>query len=267
MNKNKIYRFLIAIFFAVCSFNCFVHAEDPVTKIVNIVFVGDKGSGKTYFRKALHGDKYSSIFNLTDGTTNTILVSKNITFDIEKNQHLKLMMYDTSGYQLIAEQVKNKLTQQANFVVLAIDSTKQAKVGTYYTYTDIVAQNQIEWYQQILSYNKHRENLRFIVLGTKSDTLDRTITKGMSESEYDCLERKLSGFATSNRERVDYIMTSVTENGYIGVEEVKEIIVKRIKEANLYDTLPTDEIELNMNDFDKNVSDSTGKNGGTCVFL
>lgn len=145
MNKNKIYRFLIAIFFAVCSLNCFAHAEDPITKIVNIVFVGDKESGKTYFRKALHGEIYSSIAG-SAGTTDTILVSKNITFDMEKNQHLKLMMYDTSGYEAIAEQVKNKLTKEANFVVLTIDGTKTAKVGTYYTYTDIVAQNQIEWY-------------------------------------------------------------------------------------------------------------------------
>ena len=122
--------------------------------------------------------------------------------------------------------------------------------------------------QQILSYNKHRENLCFIVLGTKSDLLDRTIAEGMSESKYDCLGRKLRGFTESNSERTDYIMTSVTENGYMGVEEVKEIIVKRIKEANLYDTLPTDEIELNMHDFDKNVSDSKGGGkGGTCVFL
>ena len=269
MNKSRLYKFLIITFFTAFSFNYFAHAEDPVIKIVNVVFVGEKESGKTYFREAIKGKAFEElVVENKRGSTDTICVSKDITFDIERNQHLRLMMYDTSGFEDIAEQVKNKLTQQANFVVLAIDGTKSVKVGTYYSYTDVVAQNQIQWYQQILSYNKYRENLRFIVLGTKSDLLDRTISEGMSESQYTCLERKIRSFAEGSRERVaDYIMTSVTGDGYIGVEKFKNIIINRIREENLYDTLPTDEIELNMHDFDKNVSESKGKKGGTCVFL
>ena len=58
-------------------------------------------------------------------------------------------------------------------------------------------------------------------------------------------------------------MSSVTENGYVGIEEFKQTVCRRIRDENLYNTLPIDKIEINLHDFQE--LKRTGKR--KCVLL
>lgn len=264
MYKNRIVKFIVISFLLIPIFSKYTYAQDPITKIVNIVFVGEKSSGKTFFRKALEGKLFADIRANQGNTSDTICVSKDITYDETEKQNLKLMMYDTSGFQEVAEQVKSKLTKEAFFVVITIDGTSLEREGAYYTYENsIVDKNIVEWYNQILKYNDYRKNLYFILLGTKSDLLNRSIEQGMQHSQYDCLVEQLEGFVVGHKARSNYIMSSVTENGYVGIEEFKQTVCRRIRDENLYNTLPIDKIEINLHDFQE--LKLTGKR--KCVLL
>lgn len=228
MLKNRFIKFFMVLILSIFSLNSFANAE---VRIIQVTFVGNLGSGKTYFRKAVCGTKYSDIFS-SEHTTNTEFQSITIPFSDDNLQQLKIKCFDTS----IKSQIIDHRVKGSHFVVITVDSTKSVKKGAYYTYKDITDQNMREWYDLITE--KYPECF-VILLGTKTDTLSRQIEPGMKESKYACFERKLVNISNQEKETISHVMGAITARGYSGVNEFFEIIKERIREINLYGRLPS----------------------------
>lgn len=224
------------------SLNSFANAE---VRIVKVTFVGNLGSGKTYFRKAVCGTGYGDIFS-SSSTTDTEFQSVTIPFSDDNLKQLQIMCFDTSGDSDIKSQILDYRVEGSHFVVITIDSTKSAKKGAYYTYKDIADQNMREWYDLI---TEKYPDCFVILLGTKTDTLSRRLERGMKESKYDCFERKLVSISNQEKETVSYVMGAVTEKGYLGVNQFFEIIKERIREVDLYNKLPSIDVFGNLGDY------------------
>lgn len=243
MLKNKFVKFFMVLILSIFSLNSFANAE---VRIVQVTFVGNLGSGKTYFRKALCGTKYSDIFS-SDHTTNTEYQTVTIPFSEDNVKQLQIKCFDTSGDSDIKSQIIDRRVKGSHFVVITVDSTKGAKKGVYYTYKDIADQNMREWYDII---TERYPDCFIILLGTKTDTLSKTVEPGMKESTYDCFQRKLFNISDQERETISYVMGSVTSEKYTGINEFFEIIKERIKEINLYERLPSiDDVSGNLGDY------------------
>lgn len=233
MLKNRFIKFFTALILSIFSLNSFANAE---VRIVQVTFVGNLGSGKTYFRKAVCGEKFSDIYLSESHTTNTEFQNVTIPFSDDNLKQLQIKCFDTSGDSDIKSQIIDHRVKDSHFVVITVDSTKSVKKGAYYTYKDITDQNMREWYDLITE--KYPECF-VILLGTKTDTLSKQVEPGMKESKYDCFERKLVNISNQEKETISYVMGAIAAGGYSGINEFFEIIKERIREINLYDRLPS----------------------------
>ena len=197
MFKNKIIKFFILSFSLLSQLNSFIFACGPEFKKLEVVFVGDKGSGKTWFRKAVQGIKYIDIYSNNQHTVDTIEIVKCLDFD--SNKKIILHMYDTSGDDRITPHIRTGYAVTADIVVIAVDGErfcKKEKVNFGIEITnggtlslnngcfdsDILSMDNVfgqsfqNWVMLISFFKDHSNykvsnTTRFIVLGTKYDLL------------------------------------------------------------------------------------------------
>lgn len=236
MLKNKAVKFLMPMFslFLFCNF---INANATIIqKKIKVTFVGDMGTGKTYFRKALQGFSYREIAD----TNQTEYVTKSkciIHFGEDREKQLELQMVDCTGNGKYSEQIRCDIAKNSNFIVIAIDPTE--KPGNY---NNIILKNATEWYNALTELStKQGYNAYFIFLGTKSDEFvyhpeDCAFTREQ-------FENKLRSVAELSNGTAKYVISQVAgedKGGIRGVQEFKDAITSIIRETGIYDTLPDD---------------------------
>jgi len=185
-------------------------------KKVKIVFVGNYSSGKSAVRSVLCGKSFD--FSIRNQTLRSDKLTKIIPHG---GASLVCELWDTSGKGCVKDQIINFRAKGANFVIITVDLSSEAREG----FEDIFQDNLASWAQQLKVI---QPQAHIILLGTKSDLL--------SSYEVQEAEQEMDAWAKRFKGRMSSIVVSAMQKKNIdGIFDIVKRVLTPSKLASLPD--------------------------------
>ncbi len=211
---RKIINYLLVVFFIGIFLVSHAHAEQ--SKQVDVIFLGNMSSGKTWLRARLLGEDpatFDSEYRLTTDKVNSAFSSTTVN-----GNQVSLLYWDSPGNPEVHDQLLTFGAQGCQFIVLTVD-LKEHTLGSPIASerVDVVEDLVNNW---LMAAARQYPEAHIIVVGTKKDEVSPAVQQAVLS--------RLNFFKTYGRYsgRLDCILTSAKTDRN-SVMEIERII-KRV---------------------------------------